>query len=579
MANPAIYVNKFFGVNSNLAPHLIKDYEARDILNMDIDYTGKAITRSGYVKYNSTAITGTPTVERIYKYYKEDGTSKFLASTSDGNIYYADGTDNFTSTILTGATDNDWIFDTFKDKCFFTNADDGIKKYDGTNVTTLGVEVPVVTGMAATKTGTGTFGGNYKYKVTFYVDAYEEGEASAAVSVDYTTADAASIELSGIPTGEADTTARKIYRTTDGGSVYYLLATISDNTTTTYSDTTADADLDITESPPSDAGLPVSDASFVLEHKEHLFINSNANPNRIYMSYLDEPDIWPSTYWIDFAPGDGDTIVGAAKYIENLYIFKHHSIYSLIGRDIDTWETSRSPVSNYGTESAKSLQVTDRGILYLNRDGVFLFNGTTTTRVSYWIDDKLESITLANKRLSVSSYKDHKYYLSFPSESKIYVLDFDLYIKGSAQVSPWTIYDYSVNDFSVWENGNIYGAGGSGQVYQLNSGTNDDGTAIDAYYNTKYLDGGNIDIYKNFREMILHQNKSFTGTVTIGYDLDYGNISGSFTQAYSSQYEKRFSLPLGVKGRIISLKFEDNVKDEAIDLSSYVIRFKPLRRR
>ena len=37
--------------------------------------------------------------------------------------------------------------------------------------------------------------------------------------------------------------ARKIYRTKAGGSTYWLLATIADNTTTTYTDTAADASL------------------------------------------------------------------------------------------------------------------------------------------------------------------------------------------------------------------------------------------------------------------------------------------------------------------------------------------------
>jgi len=174
-----IIIKRFYGLNSNLAPHTVSDFEATDILNIDIDYTGKARTRGGYSKFNSTVISGTPDVERIYKYYKEDGTSKFLASTSDGKIYYADN-DNFTSTILTGATNNKWLFETFKDKCFFTNEDDGAKKYDGSNVVSLGVETPDVSSMTATKTGSGSFGGDYKYKVTFYVDGYEEGEASAS---------------------------------------------------------------------------------------------------------------------------------------------------------------------------------------------------------------------------------------------------------------------------------------------------------------------------------------------------------------------------------------------------------------
>jgi uncharacterized phiE125 gp8 family phage protein len=49
--------------------------------------------------------------------------------------------------------------------------------------------------------------------------------------------------VSGIPLGGASVTARKLYRTAAGGSTYLLLATIADNTTTTYTDNIADASL------------------------------------------------------------------------------------------------------------------------------------------------------------------------------------------------------------------------------------------------------------------------------------------------------------------------------------------------
>lgn len=102
--------------------------------------------------------------------------------------------------------------------------------------------------------------GDYRYKITL-VDSDGEtlgGTASTLVQP----ADQV-VALSAIPTGLAGTTARKIYRTAAGGSVYKLAATISDNTTTTYNDSLADGSLGaeepinvhydkIDERPPSD---------------------------------------------------------------------------------------------------------------------------------------------------------------------------------------------------------------------------------------------------------------------------------------------------------------------------------------
>ena len=86
--------------------------------------------------------------------------------------------------------------------------------------------------------------GVYKYRVTF-VNATGEtqgGTANAGTTVaDYATD--GQIALSAIPTGAAGTTARKIYRTVANGVTYQLLTTISDNSTTIYTDNTADASL------------------------------------------------------------------------------------------------------------------------------------------------------------------------------------------------------------------------------------------------------------------------------------------------------------------------------------------------
>ena len=114
---------------------------------------------------------------------------------------------------------------------------------------------PAAATTALAGAGAGVLGnGAYKYKVTL-VNATGEttgGVASAGTTiVDYTTN--GQIALSGIPTGAAGTTARKLYRTKVGGSVYYLhvagTAALADNATTTYTDNTADATLSATVEP------------------------------------------------------------------------------------------------------------------------------------------------------------------------------------------------------------------------------------------------------------------------------------------------------------------------------------------
>ena len=86
--------------------------------------------------------------------------------------------------------------------------------------------------------------GVHRYLVT-YVTA--DGETQAGiVSASVTVADKTvngQVALTDIPLGGGSVTARKLYRTVAGGSTYMLLATIANNTATTYTDNIADSAL------------------------------------------------------------------------------------------------------------------------------------------------------------------------------------------------------------------------------------------------------------------------------------------------------------------------------------------------
>lgn len=84
--------------------------------------------------------------------------------------------------------------------------------------------------------------GAHRYKVSFMTADGETlaGPASVAVT---TTGGNGQVDLTGIPTGGSAVTARKVYRTEADGVSYLLLTVLNDNTTTTYTDNTADSAL------------------------------------------------------------------------------------------------------------------------------------------------------------------------------------------------------------------------------------------------------------------------------------------------------------------------------------------------
>jgi hypothetical protein len=123
--------------------------------------------------------------------------------------------------------------------------------------TTTYLATPAALTSALAGAGAGVLGnGLYKYKVALVnaVGETQGGTANAGTTVADYTADG-QIALTGIPTGAAGTTARKLYRTKVGGSTYYLhvegTAALADNTTVTYTDNIADAALSATVDPGS----------------------------------------------------------------------------------------------------------------------------------------------------------------------------------------------------------------------------------------------------------------------------------------------------------------------------------------
>lgn len=121
----------------------------------------------------------------------------------------------------------------------------------GGDVMKRAIAAPVVTSMTATGQTGSTLGvGAYKYVVSFAADG-QEGPPSAVVSITTTTGNT-NVALANIPTStDGRVTRRKIYRTAVGGSNFQWVATLGDNSTTTYTDSTADSSISTVKAPVS----------------------------------------------------------------------------------------------------------------------------------------------------------------------------------------------------------------------------------------------------------------------------------------------------------------------------------------
>lgn len=87
--------------------------------------------------------------------------------------------------------------------------------------------------------------GNYTYKITYAGSLGETALGTISNTINVTAPGTnGKMALSAIPvSGSGTVTARNIYRTTAGGSTYFFLHQIADNTTTTFTDNIADTSL------------------------------------------------------------------------------------------------------------------------------------------------------------------------------------------------------------------------------------------------------------------------------------------------------------------------------------------------
>ena len=111
---------------------------------------------------------------------------------------------------------------------------------------------PADTLAVAASSGGSIDAGVHNYKVSFITRG---GESLPSTAVPITISSNQTVNLTAIPIANAYENgvdrvyARKIWRTKAGGTTYYLLHTIYDDTTTTYTDTVADSTLTVTGIP------------------------------------------------------------------------------------------------------------------------------------------------------------------------------------------------------------------------------------------------------------------------------------------------------------------------------------------
>lgn len=158
---------------------------------------------------------------------------------SSGNFYLGGATGSFQ---WTSATDTLKIKTTTVDAIEIAYGSDILLSHGG-DIKFTSVLAPTACTATLIETAGNINNGTHSYKIT-YVNATGETDLGTISNVITTNATHKQVALSNIPISTSGSvTKRKIYRTKAGGTHYYLLTTINNNTATTYTDNTADVSL------------------------------------------------------------------------------------------------------------------------------------------------------------------------------------------------------------------------------------------------------------------------------------------------------------------------------------------------
>lgn len=610
------------GKNNKYDPSIIADNESPSCQNCVFDDLGGVQTRLGSKKLNTAAV-GSFSGDGVFTARFQNGTEEMLGWWN-GSMFRLSGTSFITvpsaQSVFTAGTRVDMFM--YQDLAFFGNGGSKPYKWNGTEFTRHGIPQPNSgpTAISGTAGANGAQTGDVNYKVS-YVNSYVvEGDVSAETTT-LTLASTATVSLTSIPLAPTSfgVNARKLYRKDAGtGGSFKLVTTISDNTTTTYTDSTVSTSLGATA--PTDQGEPPM-WKFGKSHQERGWLVDDTSKSTLYYTELGNPFVVKTTNFQLMGDRDGESCTGLAIHADNIAFYKDYSVWALYLQTTTPGDWLRiKTLSKYGAASHFAIADFNELQMFLGKrygsiTGFYVLagintvpNATDTSVTGIYADaysneiepDVLQFLKSVAVKASGIEF-NNKLWFTVPStvsstrNDAVYQFDFQRRDKDP-KTGSWMPFDYpfDIACFTVYD-GKIYAqaATPNGFVYQLDlAGTyNDDGTAIDSFWQSKDFSGHkqHRENQKDFRQAnftvetfgaffmnVRHRTDSDTslGTTNQISLNPGGSLWGSMTWGSSSwggaTNRRKVTIYLGPSsGKKISFRFDNqNVVNSAFHVLS-----------
>jgi len=391
---------------------------------------------------------------------------------------------------------------------------------------------------------------------------------------------------------------RRIYRTTNGGSEYYLAGEIDDNTATTATDATSDYDLALVSAVNDLGNPPGTDDTdrlrLITSWKDRLWGAGDTNASRDFVYFSGNRKVWGwngnNVLAIKPVGEDEYGVTGFMARRDELGITKRRALWKVIGNSPDDYQLIKVAEGVGGVSSDAAIVVRDRGY-FLGEDGFY-----------EWGPEGVKSLThdTVHPWFTTDTYFNRALFGSaFAKWNPLFdTIELHLAAAGSSAIDRWVSYDirrgfwlgpHKTDAFTPTFGGLMNDANdipvpmlasSDGYLYRQNAGTfNDDATAIALDVQTAFHSMDTPDIDKYFGELAVIAREESAGTLVVTPSVgDLDASAGAAIAHVLSGVGRRRHRRLGT-GRFVQLRFQNGESGQRVEIYGYEIPFHELGRR
>lgn len=323
------------------------------------------------------------------------------------------------------------------------------------------------------------------------------------------------------------------------------------------------------------------------------------NTSRAWVSGLQQPQIWSVDGGVngDFyevgQENDGQELKAVYFWGGGFYAFKDRDIYfySATGDTVIAFIPTKMKSNGMSCLSHFAIVETPAGLVFPTQTGMAIIRqGSEVVEPldQEKIGDLFESgssasFNLAAMNFSVAANNQNKRLAVFGVSSntattrdKVLVYDYEL---GSWWIRDGVAANYfaSISDSDGLPE--FWSGDYSGKVFRHDTGTNDDGSAINFTIESPFMIFGDPDQFKRVRRLAVKGEVQSSGTLTVEVYIDYDNSTIVQTVTFDmsdARFKAWLDVPLNIICRAIKYKFKNSELNVDVQLDGFVSHYQDI---